>query len=90
MSCLRSAIVTIRCRYLGVIAGLALALSAIAALDGAVEASAATVTAPVTMRLAPAPETAPAPAPVLLLAGGLLALAATVRWRQRLGRWFGR
>jgi len=82
--------VAIRCRHLGVIAGLALALSVVAASDWAVEAPAATVTVPVTMQLAPEPETAPAPAPVLFLAGGLLGLAAMVRWRQKLGAWFGR
>jgi hypothetical protein len=90
MGLLRSTIVTIRCRHLGVIAGLALALSVVAASDRVVEAPAATLAVPVTMQLAPKPEAAPAPAPVLFLAGGLFGLAALVRWRQKLGAWFGR
>ncbi|MBI5462756.1 MAG: hypothetical protein HY941_11290 [Gammaproteobacteria bacterium] len=76
----------IRCKYVGLIAGLALALSVSAATDywpaSAAEAK-ATRTAEAAVMLK-ADEASPVPAPVLFLAGGLLGLAAFLRWRQRM------
>ena len=74
----------IRCHHLGLIAGLALVLS--------VSASEWTTSVP---EIPPggqavveqvATPVSPVPSPVLSLAGGLLALAAMVRWRQHLRR----
>lgn len=75
----------IRCQYLGLTAALALALSVSAAAEwSAVNAAAANPVAPNKAVLVPATdEGSPMPAPVLLLAGGLLAVAAMVRWRQK-------
>ncbi len=75
----------IRCKYVGLIAGLAIALSVSAATDW--PAAKATKTAATTDSsqtiTTPADDASPVPAPVLFLAGGLLALAAYLRWRQR-------
>lgn len=75
----------IRCQYLGLTAALALALSISAAADWSTE-RATPAAAPVAQQ-APAANDAgeepPVPAPVLFLAGGLLAIAAGVRWHQR-------
>lgn len=73
----------IRCHHLGLVAGLSLILSVTAAsqLSGPLSASDA---APAqTAVVHTAGETSPVPAPVLFLAGGLLALVAMVRWRQK-------
>lgn len=76
----------IRCHHLGLIAGLALALS----LSASEWTSPGPAHTPVAVEQAAfhsaeAP-VSPVPAPVLLLAGGLLAVAAMVRWRQHLRR----
>lgn len=75
----------IRCHYLGLSAVLALALSVSAAAEwstaSSVSATASRV--PQVQTSDAADEASPVPAPVLFLAGGLLAVAAMVRWRQR-------
>lgn len=77
--------VRIRCQYLGLTAALALALSVSAAAEwSAVNAAPANPSVSSQTVLVPdADEVSPMPAPVLFLAGGLLAVAAMVRWRQR-------
>lgn len=72
----------IRCHHVGLFAGLALVLSVAAAsqlpeLPAAEPVSAADAAAA-------SSDTPPVPAPVLFLAGGLLAVVAAVRWRQKL------
>lgn len=79
----------IRCRHVGVIAGVALALSVAAASDWSVGAPSAPAEVSAPLIPASATEASPVPAPVLFLAGGLLALVAMVRRRQKLGAWFG-
>lgn len=64
-------------------AGLALALS-VAAASQLPEPLPAAEAAPVAAIEHGTRETHPVPAPVLFLAGGLLAVAAMVRWRQKL------
>lgn len=73
----------IRCHHLGLFAGLALALS-VAAASQLPEPLPAADAASATVAVRAADETPPVPAPVLFLAGGLLAAAAVVRWRQKL------
>ena len=78
--------VVIRCKYLGLVAVLALALSVSAAgwstSDAAVSAKdTQAAQAAVALKV---DDTPPVPAPVLFLAGGILALVAYLRWRQRL------
>lgn len=78
----------IRCQHLGLIAGLALALSVSAASDwsasDATPASAQPDSAHAAFTHSSADTSSlPVPAPVLFLAGGLLAMVAMVRWRQR-------
>ncbi len=80
----RGWIVTIRCKYVGLIAGLAIALSVSAATDWPAAKATKTAAPAKTSEIVTTTEDAsPVPAPVLFLAGGLLALAAYLRWRQR-------
>ena len=72
----------IRCHHLGLFAGLALALS-VAAASQLPELPAAEPL-PAVHAVPTETEAPPVPAPVLFLAGGLLAVAAAVRWRQKL------
>lgn len=75
----------IRCQHLGIAAALALVLSVAAAADWSV-ADPAPVNTPISSPVSMADsrdEVSPVPAPVLFLAGGLLAVAGMVRWRQR-------
>ncbi|HEY9199935.1 MAG TPA: hypothetical protein VIR60_11250 [Gammaproteobacteria bacterium] len=75
----------IRCQHLGITAALALALS-VAAADWSAADPAAVNNAPVTGQATltdSREDVSPVPAPVLFLAGGLLAVAGMVRWRQR-------
>lgn len=77
----------IRCHHLGLISGLALALSLSAAADLSLSAADAIPPSADIGHIVfglEASETPPFPAPVLFLAGGLLGLAAMVRWRQRM------
>lgn len=72
----------IRCHHVGLFAGLALVLS-VAAASQLPELPAAEPQP--TAAADPVPTDAPpVPAPVLFLAGGLLAVVAAVRWRQKL------
>ena len=74
----------IRCQYLGLSAALALALSVSAAeWSSARSVPAAASGVPQIQTSNAADEASPMPAPVLFVAGGLLAVAAMVRWRQR-------
>ena len=75
----------IRCQYLGLSAALALALSVSAAAEWSSASSvpAAASGVPQIQTSNAADEASPMPAPVLFVAGGLLAVAAMVRWRQR-------
>lgn len=75
----------IRCQHLGLIAGLALALSVSATSDWSTE-SQAQVPADMAGHASFAlrtDEVSPVPAPVLFVAGGLIAVVAMVRWRQK-------
>lgn len=78
--------VRIRCQYLGLTAAFALALSISAAAEwSAVNAAAAGPVVPNKAVLVPdTDDDSPMPAPVLFVAGGLLAVAAMVRWRQKI------
>ena len=78
--------VRIRCQYLGLTAAFALALSVSAAADWSAgnTAPANTPVPAQTGIVLHGDEVSPMPAPVLFLAGGLLAVAAMVRWRQRM------
>jgi hypothetical protein len=67
---------------LGLIAGLALAMS-LAAAESTLPVR---PTTPVIGDQAAFEQVPPAPAPVLFLAGGLLGVAALVRWRRHLRR----
>ena len=75
----------IRCKHLGLIAGLALALSVSAATDwpATIAEPTATPKPNQVVTTTDADDASPVPAPVLFLAGGLLGLAAYLRWRQR-------
>ena len=74
----------IRCQYLGLSAALALALSVSAAEWSSISSVPAAASAvPHIQTSSAADEASPMPAPVLFVAGGLLAVAAMVRWRQR-------
>lgn len=75
--------VAIRCKYLGLIAGLALALSVSAATDWPATSTEPVVTPKQNQVVTTTDDASPVPAPVLFLAGGLLGLAAYLRWRQR-------
>ena len=75
--------VAIRCKHLGLIAGLALALSVSAATDWPATTAEPTATPKQNQVVTTTNEASPVPAPVLFLAGGLLSLAAYLRWRQR-------
>ena len=75
--------VAIRCKHLGLIAGLALALSVSAATDWPATTAEPTTTPKQNQVVTTTDDASPVPAPVLFLAGGLLGLAAYLRWRQR-------
>ena len=75
--------VAIRCKYLGLIAGLALALSVSAATDWPATSTEPVATPKQNQVVTTTDDASPVPAPVLFLAGGLLGLAAYLRWRQR-------
>lgn len=76
----------IRCQHLGLIAGLALALSVMAAVSWSTETPAPEAVdmsgyASFSLRR---DDVSPVPAAVLFVAGGLIAVVAMVRWRQKL------